>query len=81
MLTFCKNIFDSSIFALLISLYQSGDAVFLKHVREVKEHAEDGPPATKITRLAIGVEGGFDGGKDQFEYEVRYKIICRTQYN
>ena len=47
--------------------------MYLKHVKEVKERrpatddSED-PPA-KITRLAIGVEGGFED-KDNFEYQV-----------
>lgn len=49
--------------------------IYLKHTREVKERKSaadesDDPPA-KITRLAIGVEGGFED-KDQFEYEVLF---------
>ena len=47
--------------------------MYLKYVKEVKEKkpaADDSedPPA-KITRLAIGVEGGFED-KDNFEYQV-----------
>ena len=52
--------------------------IYLKHAREVKERKSaadesDDPPA-KITRLAIGVEGGFED-KDQFEYEVLFCFI------
>jgi len=54
--------------------------VYLKHVKEVKERrpatddSED-PPA-KITRLAIGVEGGFED-KDNYEYQDIYSIHVR----
>ena len=46
--------------------------MFLRHVREVREREEneDEDPPAKITRLAIGVEGGFDASKEQYEYTV-----------
>ena len=56
----------------LFLLLQTDAGVFLKHVREVRERKESGeedPPA-KITRLAIGVDGGFDASKEKYEYTV-----------
>jgi ubiquitin carboxyl-terminal hydrolase 5/13 len=33
-------------------------------------------PEKKITRLAIGVEGGFDGNAKNYEYEEKYTIVA-----
>ncbi|KAG4066703.1 hypothetical protein HA402_007339 [Bradysia odoriphaga] len=60
----------------------SGNAVFLHLRREKKEipsdeqQASDGPEK-KITRLAIGVEGGFDpeANKRKFEYTDHYNVV------
>ncbi|XP_046993258.1 ubiquitin carboxyl-terminal hydrolase 5 [Schistocerca americana] len=59
---------------------KTGNAVFL-HLKRLKkeiatEQQGDGPEK-KITRLAIGVEGGFDpdAGKKKFEYEDSYSIV------
>ena len=51
-------------------------AVYLKHTRIVrqKEEESDGPPASKVTRLAIGVEGGFSGG-NKYDFEDTYEIV------
>ena len=45
------------------------------------EQQRDGPEK-KITRLAIGVEGGFDpdSGKKKFEYEESYSIVVLPDF-
>ena len=36
---------------------------------------EEAPPTKKPTRLAIGVEGGFDGGLEKVEFEETYSLV------
>nr|CAD7201834.1 unnamed protein product [Timema douglasi] len=45
------------------------------------EHKGDGPEK-KITRLAIGVEGGFDpeSGKNKFEFEESYAVVILPNF-
>nr|CAD7432590.1 unnamed protein product [Timema monikensis] len=45
------------------------------------EHKGDGPEK-KITRLAIGVEGGFDpeSGKNKFEFEESYTVVILPNF-
>lgn len=64
---------------------KTGNAVYL-HIHRVKkeiptEQQRDGPEK-KITRLAIGVEGGFDpdSGKKKFEYEESYSIVMLPDF-
>lgn len=67
---------------------KTGNSVFL-HIRRLRHEknnvldpaavnieSDDGPEK-KITRLAIGVEGGFDAdaGKDKYTYEDVYKVV------
>lgn len=61
---------------------KTGNAVFLHIRREKREIKSDGSaaidgPEKKITRLAIGVEGGYDpeAGKQKYEYEDFYSIV------
>lgn len=67
---------------------KTGNSVFL-HIRRLRheiaenvniESSDDGPEK-KITRLAIGVEGGFDAnaGKDRYTYEDVYKVVVLPQ--
>lgn len=63
---------------------KTGNAVFL-HIRREKheipsEQIGEGPEK-KITRLAIGVEGGFDpeSGRKKFEYKDNYSIVVFPQ--
>ncbi|OWR46702.1 Ubiquitin carboxyl-terminal hydrolase 5 [Danaus plexippus plexippus] len=60
---------------------KTGNAVFLHILREKKpipepEQTGDGPEK-KITRLAIGVEGGFDPdcGKPKYTYTEHYNVV------
>ena len=41
--------------------------------------AEEAPPTKKPTRLAIGVEGGFDGGVEKVEYEEVYSLVVMPE--
>ncbi|CAH1967879.1 unnamed protein product [Acanthoscelides obtectus] len=54
-------------------------AVYL-HIERLK-HEGDGPDK-KITRLAIGVEGGFDpdAGKKKYEFEDIYTIVLLPDF-
>lgn len=60
-------------------------AVFL-HLRRIKHELPTTPegdgPEKKITRLAIGVEGGFDSdaGKRKFEYEDIYNVVVLPDF-
>lgn len=61
---------------------KTGNAVFLHIFREKielpnSEPATDGPTEKKITRLAIGVEGGFDpeANKKKYEYKDHLSIV------
>lgn len=38
------------------------------------------PPRKKPTRLAIGMEGGFDLGEEKFEYDEDVKIVILPDY-
>ena len=40
---------------------------------------EEAPPAKKPTRLAIGVEGGFDGGVEKVEYEEQLSVVAMPE--
>lgn len=64
---------------------KTGNAPYL-HIHRIKkevpsEQPRDGPEK-KITRLAIGVEGGFDpdAGKKKFEYEESYSIVVLPDF-
>lgn len=61
---------------------KTGNAVFLHILREkieipVPADAHMEGPEKKITRLAIGVEGGFDpdANKRKFEHKYHYNIV------
>ncbi|XP_056636547.1 ubiquitin carboxyl-terminal hydrolase 5 isoform X1 [Diorhabda sublineata] len=63
---------------------KSHDAVFL-HIRrekhEVSSPQQGDGPEKKITRLAIGVEGGFDpGSSKKFEYKEFYSVIVLPSF-
>ena len=40
---------------------------------------EEAPPTKKPTRLAIGVEGGFDGGAEKVEYEEELSVVVMPE--
>ena len=40
---------------------------------------EEAPPAKKPTRLAIGVEGGFDGGVEKVEFEEQLSVVVMPE--
>ena len=40
---------------------------------------EEAPPTKKQTRLAIGVEGGFDGGVEKTEYEEHLAVVVMPE--
>ena len=40
---------------------------------------EEGPPTKKPTRLAIGVEGGFDGGVEKAEFEEQLCVVVMPE--
>lgn len=55
----------------------------IKHIRKPKEDDNSGvgdPPKKKPTRLAIGVEGGFDVASQQFEYEETVNIFILPEH-
>ncbi|CAG9761371.1 unnamed protein product [Ceutorhynchus assimilis] len=64
---------------------KTGEAVYL-HLRRERHEISTPPqgdgPEKKITRLAIGVEGGFDpdSSKKKFEFEDFYKITILPSY-
>merc|ERR1711972_871432 len=55
---------------------KTGNAVFL-HVKRTKRPVtvEEVESPQKITRLAIGVDGGFQGGTKPDEYDEEFKIV------
>lgn len=56
----------------------TSECVFLHHKRVgtlPPDTSEDDPPAKKVTRLAIGVEGGFDADKLSVQFEDIYNIV------
>lgn len=65
--------------------HKTGNAVFL-HMRrerhEVSSPSQGDGPEKKITRLAIGVEGGFDpeSGRKKFEFEDKYQICVMPNF-
>ncbi|CAH1179098.1 unnamed protein product [Phaedon cochleariae] len=66
--------------------YQKTGEVIYLHIRrekhEVSSPQQGDGPEKKITRLAIGVEGGFDPelGKKKFEYEDFYNIVVLPSF-
>ncbi len=40
---------------------------------------DEAPPSKKPTRLAIGVDGGFDGGVEKVEYEESYSLLVMPE--
>jgi len=56
----------------------TSECVYLHHKRVgtlPPDTSEDDPPAKKVTRLAIGVEGGFDADKLSVQFEDIYNIV------
>lgn len=41
---------------------------------------DEAPPTKKPTRLAIGVEGGFDGGVEKIEYEETFSLVLLPEF-
>ncbi len=41
---------------------------------------DEAPPSKKSTRLAIGMEGGFDGGVEKVEYEESYSLLVLPEF-
>ncbi|MEJ1279913.1 hypothetical protein NN561_010850 [Cricetulus griseus] len=65
---------------------KTGQRVYL-HLRRTRRLKEEDtsagtgdPPRKKPTRLAIGVEGGFDLTEEKFEYEEDVKIVILPDY-
>ncbi|XP_006757624.1 PREDICTED: ubiquitin carboxyl-terminal hydrolase 5 isoform X2 [Myotis davidii] len=65
---------------------KTGQRVYL-HLRRTRRLKEEDtttgtgdPPRKKPTRLAIGVEGGFDISDDKFEYDEDVKIVILPDY-
>ena len=42
--------------------------------------SEEAPPPKKPTRLAIGVEGGFDGGVEPVEYQEETALVILPEF-
>lgn len=65
---------------------KTGQRVYLHLRRTQRPKEEDAtsgtgdPPRKKPTRLAIGIEGGFDLNKDKFEYDEDVKIVILPDY-
>ncbi|KAK7864561.1 hypothetical protein R5R35_007330 [Gryllus longicercus] len=55
----------------------------LRHKREIPLEQQGDGPEKKITRLAIGVEGGFDPdcGKKKYEYEDEYSVVVLPSFS
>ncbi|XP_071446466.1 ubiquitin carboxyl-terminal hydrolase 5 [Hetaerina americana] len=71
-----------------IELYhhKTGNSVFLNIKRTKKElppEQQGDGPEKKVTRLAIGVEGGFDpdAGKSKYEYEESYSLVIMPGFH
>ncbi|KAL5491044.1 hypothetical protein EMCRGX_G016259 [Ephydatia muelleri] len=64
---------------------KTGERLYLLISRKEKpappppETAEE-PPAKKPVRLAIGVDGGFDGGVKKVEYEETYSLVILPEF-
>ncbi len=41
---------------------------------------DEAPPSKKPTRLAIGMEDGFDGGVEKVEYEESYSLLVLPEF-
>ncbi len=41
---------------------------------------DEAPPTKKPTRMAIGVEGGFDGGVEKVEFEESYSLVVLPEF-
>ena len=41
---------------------------------------DEAPPSKKPTRLAIGMEGGFNGGVEKVEYEESYSLLVLPEF-
>ena len=55
---------------------KTGNAVFL-HIKRIRKEIpkSEAPPEKKVTKLAIGVEGGFNVDDKQFEFEETYSVV------
>ena len=42
--------------------------------------SEEAPPPKKPTRLAIGMEGGFDGGVEPVEYQEETALVILPEF-
>lgn len=61
---------------------KTGNAVFL-HIRRIRKEIEktsESPPEKKPTKLAIGVEGGFNPDEKQFEFEETISIVILPKW-
>ncbi|KAG8231725.1 hypothetical protein J437_LFUL013189 [Ladona fulva] len=65
---------------------KTGNSVYL-HIKRTKKEIPVEPqadgPEKKVTRLAIGIEGGFDpdAGKAKYEYDDSYSIVFLPEFN
>ncbi|XP_063291263.1 ubiquitin carboxyl-terminal hydrolase 5 isoform X1 [Pelobates fuscus] len=64
---------------------KTGQRAFLHFKRIPKPKSDDSsssgdPPRKKPTRLAIGMEGGFDMAEDQCEYEEMVKLVILPEF-
>jgi len=56
------------------------------HIRKTRKppppppSGEEAPLPKKPTRLAIGVEGGFDGGVEKVEYEEQHSLVILPEF-
>nr|XP_033781358.1 ubiquitin carboxyl-terminal hydrolase 5 isoform X1 [Geotrypetes seraphini] len=63
---------------------KTGQRVYL-HLKKTRRSVEDSsvsgdPPRKKPTRLAIGVEGGFDVTEEKFEYDEEVKLVILPEH-
>ncbi|GAB4846306.1 ubiquitin-specific protease ubp14 [Ancistrocladus abbreviatus] len=56
---------------------KTGNSVYL-HIKQIKKVVSEDRPSKKPTRLAIGVEGGFDNNEPQ--YEESHSIVILPNY-
>lgn len=68
----CKNHLDLHYQKTTESLYLH----ILKTARPPTAQSEDVPPVKKPTRLAIGVEGGFEGTHERVEYDETLAVVA-----
>ncbi|CAI9740629.1 ubiquitin carboxyl-terminal hydrolase 5-like [Octopus vulgaris] len=63
---------------------KTGNGVFL-HIKRrrktIQKASEDPPPLKKPTRLAIGVEGGFDANQKSFEFVEDISVLALPDWN